>query len=148
MNGLAELDKLIRSNEVSMELKRVATNPILADTSQVQGLVHYRCHLLRPGKRLDVYLSVRADDDPLTLFDVLFMLALDASGCDLMGGFEKYREKWNRIFDSFGSKPKEIELFWEELESRCRQTEKLIDFLGPSAYEELLTLFGLEEDQE
>jgi hypothetical protein len=41
-----------------------------------------------------------------------------------------------------------MELFWEELESRCRQTEKLRDFLGPPAYEELLAVFGLDEEQD
>jgi hypothetical protein len=93
---------------------------------------------------MDVYLSVRREGDPPTLFDVLFMLALDASGCDMMAGFNEYREKWNSIFSESGNEPKEIEFFWEELEGRCRQTEKLIDFLGRPAYEELFTLFGLE----
>jgi hypothetical protein len=76
------------------------------------------------------------------------MLALDASGCDTMAGLEKYRDTWNSVFGGFANKSKEIELFWEEFEGRCKQSEQLREFLGSSAYEELLSLFGLEEDHE
>lgn len=131
-----------------MKLERVASNPILAKSSQGEGLEHYRCQLLRPGKRLEVYLSIHPEDQPLTLFDVLFLLALDASGCGMMAGFEAYRDKWNGIFGSMGNKPKEIEFFWEELEGRCRQTQALQEFFGESAYKELLNLFGLEQDRQ
>ncbi len=143
MMGSGALDKLLGGFEVTLELKEMAANPMVAGSIRKKGLEHYRCRLLRPGKELDVYLSVSAEDDPPTLSDVLFMLVLDASGCDMMAGFEKYRDKWNSIFGDSGKKAGEMELFWEELESRCRQTEKLRDFLGPSAYEELLAVFGL-----
>ncbi len=145
MDGPARLDTLIERMEMTMELTRVASNPIHAGSSEGDSLEHYRCQLLRPGKHLNVYLSVHAEEGAPTLYDVLFMLALDASGCDMMAGFDKYREKWNTIFGGSGSEVKEIELFWEELDSRCKQTEKFMDFLGPSAFEELLNLFGLEE---
>jgi hypothetical protein len=148
MEGLARFDNLIRCNQISVELEKIPRNPILAGESQGEGLEHYRCQLVRPGKRLDVFLSVRPESSPLTLFDVLFMLALDASGCDTMAGLEKYRDISNSIFGGFTNKLKEMELFWEEFESRCRQSEQLREFLGSSAYEELLSLFGLEEDHE
>jgi len=145
-NGLNEFEQFIGGYAVALELKRVEANPVLAGNSRKDGLAHYRCMLLRRGEQLAVYLSVGAQDDPPTLFDVLFMLALDASGCDVMAGFEKYREKWHSIFGESGRKPWDIELFWEELESRCRQTRKVSDFLGPAAFEELLSFFGLEEN--
>jgi hypothetical protein len=148
MSGLDRLDKFIRRKQIVLETQKVAANPVLAGNSRKEGLEHYRCRLLRPGRQLNVFLSVAAADDPPTLFDVLFMLALDASGCDMMAGFEKYRDKWHGIFGESGRKPGEIEFFWEELESRCRQTEELRDFLGPSAYERLLSLFGLDEGQD
>lgn len=148
MDDLARLDDLVQSNEITMKLEKVDSNPILAGDREGEELEHYRCQLLRPGKRLEVYLSIRAEDQPLTLFDVLFLLALDASGCGMMAGFETYRDKWNGIFGGVGSKLKEIEFFWEELEGRCRQTEGLRVFLGASAYKGLLTLFGLEEDRQ
>ena len=149
MNGLAGLDKLIRYTEVTMEIEKVAANPIPAANSEEEGLEHYRCQLMRPGERLDVYLSLRIEDGPPTLMDVLFMLALDASGCDMMAGFEKYRDKWKwyGFFGDSGGKPKEMELFWEELEGRCRQTRRFRDFLGSSAYEKLISFLGLEEDE-
>jgi hypothetical protein len=145
---LAKLDDLIEQTKISMELEEVARNPILAENSQGEGLEHYLCRLVRPGKRLDVYLSVRAENHPLTLFDVLLMLAIDASGCGMIGGLEKYREIWTNIFDGTGNKPKEIEFFWEELEGRCLQAERVREFLGSSAYESLLDLFGIEEDDQ
>ncbi len=147
MNGQARLDKLIAWSELTVELNKVATNPILGESRDGELLEHYRCQLLRPGKHLNVYLSVHAEEGSPTLFDVLFMLALDASGCDMMAGFDIYREKWNTIFGDSGSQAKEIEVFWEELDSRCKQTEKFIDFLGPAAFEELLSLFGLEDGE-
>ena len=39
------------------------------------------------------------------------------------------------------------ELFWDELEGRCRQTRRFRDFLGSSAYEKLISFLGLEEDE-
>jgi hypothetical protein len=148
MNELAKLERILGPNKLSLEVEKVAANPIVIESSQEEGLEHYRCQLLRHGRRLDVYLSVRAGEEPLTLFDVLFMLTLDASGCDMMTGFEKYRDKWNTLFGHSGSKPKDIELFWEELEGRCRQTKQLREFLGSAIYEELLDFFGLEENRE
>ncbi len=148
MENSSKLYNFIEYNKISMKLERVARNPILAENSQDEGLGHYRCQLLSPGKRLAVYLSIRAEDQLLTLSDVLFLLALDATGCGMMGGFDTYRDKWNGMFGGMGCKPQEIEFFWEELEGRCRQTEALQEFLGESAYEELLSLFGLEEDRQ
>jgi hypothetical protein len=148
MIGSGELDNLAGYFEVTLELKTVAINPVLTGDLRKKGLKHYQCRLLRPGKQLDVYLTMSAEDDPPTLSDVLFMLALDASGCDMMEGFEKYRGKWHSLFGEAGRKPGEMELFWEELESRCRQTEKLRDFLGSTAYEQLLDWFGLDENQD
>lgn len=148
MDDLARLDDFIHGNAISMKVEKIATNPLLAKDTPGEELEHFRCQLLRPGKCLEVYLSIRAEDQPLTLFDVLFLLALDASGCGMMAGFEAYRDKWNGIFGGAGNKLKDIEFFWEELESRCRQTERLREFLGVAAYEELLALFGLEEDRQ
>ena len=148
MNDVAKLDRILGPAKVSLEVEKVAANPLFAQSSHEGGLEHYQCRLLGAGRRLDVYLSVREGEEPLTLFDVLFLLALDASGCDMMSGYEKYRDKWNSLFGHSGSKPKDIELFWEELESRCRQTEQLREFLGARTYEELLNFFGLEENRE
>jgi hypothetical protein len=36
---------------------------------------------------------------------------------------------------------------WEELEGRCRQAERVQESLGVPAYDELLSLFGVEEDR-
>jgi len=147
MNDLAKFNELIQVNDISMKSEQVASNPILAEDSQGEALSHFRCLLLGSGKRLEVYLTIHAEDQPLTLFDVLFLLALDASGCDMMAGYEVYREKWNGLFGGMGNKPKEIEFFWEELAGRCRQTEALQAFLGDTVYQELLALFGLEQSR-
>ena len=147
MSGLSALETFVKRYEVAVELKKATANPVLGESALGKGLDHYQCRLLRPPKTLEVYLSLSAEDDPPTMFDVLFMLALDASGCDMMAGLDKYKEKWQSVLGESSRKPGEIELFWEELEGRCRQTMKVRDFLGPSAYEELISLFGLDEDQ-
>jgi hypothetical protein len=147
-NGLKEFNEFIRGYGINLELKRVETNPVLVDNSRKEQLAHYRCKLWRGGKQLKVHVSVSTEDAEPTLFDVLFMLALDASGCDMMAGFQKYREKWHGIFGESGRRLGDIELFWEELESRCRQTQKVSDFFGDAAFEELLGLFGLADNQD
>lgn len=146
MAYLAKLEELIERNEITLEFEKVTRNPILPGVLPGEGLEHYQCQLMRPGKQLLVHLSVRANNQLLTLFDVLLMLAIDASGCDMIGGLEKYKEIWTSVFGGTGEKPKEMEFFWEELEGRCLQAERVREFLGPSAYEELLDLFGIEED--
>lgn len=141
-----DFENLICKAGVSCVLEQVATNPILKGDNREQGLSHYRCHLARSGKEQDVYVSVRQDEGPLGLMDVFFLLALDACGCDMMGGVGKFRDKWETIFGTTKTQPKEIQLFWQEYEKRCEQSDRLKEFLGEGIYKELIRLFQLDDN--
>jgi hypothetical protein len=145
MADLEKVIELVHRSEITHRLERVPSNPILAADSQEEGLEHYRCRLSKGDKRLDVFVSLRSGDSPLSLADVLLLLALDACGCDFMGSIEKYHTKWEAVFGATENQPKDIQYFWKEYAGRCEQTERLRDFLGPAQYREVLDLFELEQ---
>jgi len=136
------LEDLIHRNNISMTAKKVRWNPIIGEISDPEGVAHYRCQLLKPGKQIDVYLSVDSTDGRLTVEDVLLMLAIDASGCRMMEGYEIYREELNSVLAGTDGNIREMEDFWMEYQGRCRQTQELREFLGDAAYGALLQHFG------
>lgn len=145
MNGLSHLEELIAHSEISMKTKRVPLNPILGAIDLCEGVDHYHCYLSRPGRKMDVFLSVHPSEGTLSLMDVLSMLAMDASGCKMMEGYDN-REEWPSLFFDSKGKMKEIEWFWQEYRGRCKQTKKLRNFLGESDYQELIQCFEFEQD--
>lgn len=135
------LDELIHRIGISMEAERVRSNPILpGDDTGNDGIEHFRFKLARPGKELDVYLSVDSTevDNALTVRDVLLMLAMDASGCQMMAGYEARSEELASALGGSDGNLREIEDFWNEYHARCHQTQKVRRFLGDSVYDELV----------
>ncbi len=145
MKSMPVLERLIKRSEISLKTTRVASNPILGEIDSCEPVDHFHCFLSRPGRKMDVYVSVHPSEGTLTLPDVLSMLALDASGCKMMEGYDKQEEWASMFFDSNGEM-KEIEWFWQEYRGRRKQTEKLRSFLGENAYQELTRCFDFEED--
>ena len=135
------LENLIHHNGLSMETSRIGSNPINMQQGELDETKHYRCRLYRPGQQVDMYLSVEKDDETPALPDVLLMLAMDASGCKMLEGFEECRDEWPAIFGGSDGNLKEIESFWQEYQCRCKQTEQFKEFLGQPVYEELLRYF-------
>jgi hypothetical protein len=144
MNDILILEDLIHRNNISMRTKKVQWNPLLGSMEDSEDLAHYRCELLKPGKKIDVYLSVNSSDGRLSVTDVLLMLAMDASGCKMLEGYEEYREELKLVFAGHDGNMEELEDFWREYHGRCRQTEELRTFLGDAAYSKLLHHFGPE----
>lgn len=144
MENSYSLENLIHHNGLSMETNRVGSNPINVQEDELNETKHYKCRLYRPGQHVDVYLSVEARDEAPALPDVLLMLAMDASGCEMLEGFEESRNEWPVIFGGSDGNLKEIEGFWQEYQGRCEQTEQFREFLGQPVYEELLRYFGTE----
>lgn len=142
MKSATVIDDLIHENSISMEIIQVQSNPILALEDPEQEVEHYRCQLLKPGKQMNVYLSIEPTDDLLTVGDVLFMLAVDASGCQMMEGYDDQKEEWTAVFGGSDGNLDEIEDFWDEYAGRCRQVEEFRAFLGDVAYEEMTALFS------
>lgn len=144
MENTYVLENLIHHNGLSMETNRVGSNPINVHPGGLDEAKHYRCRLYRPGQQVDVYLSVEAGDETPALPDVLLMLAMDASGCEMLDGFGEYRDEWPAIFGGSDGNLGEIESFWREYQGRCEQTEQFKQFLGQPVYEELLRYFDGE----
>jgi len=135
---MRSFESLIAKNNLSMEMARVESNPIIGNVDAIEGVEHYQCRLYRPGRKLDVYLSIGPGEGTLTLADVLYMLALDASGCSMMKGYADCAEAPPLVFGTDGNFP-EIGAFWQEFRGRCNQAARLKDFLGETSYRELET---------
>ncbi len=142
---MCTFENLIAKNHISMTMARVQANPILGNVDPSEGVQHYQCRLSRPGKEVDVYLSIREDEAGLTLTGVLYLLALDASGCTMMKGYDDRAELQPLFFGTDGNFP-EIETFWQEFRGRCSQAARLKAFLGESSYRELESCVDVESD--
>jgi hypothetical protein len=138
-------ENLIAKNNISMKMARVKSNPILGNVDLSEGVKHYQCRLYRPGREVDVYLSIGHDEERLTLSGVLYLLALDASGCTMMKGYENQPELQPLFFGTDGNFP-EIETFWQEFRSRCNQAARLKAFLGENSYRELESCVDVQGD--
>jgi hypothetical protein len=141
MDEMAVLDSMITRNGIKMQIEKVSRNPNLDAGQSDELLEHYRCRLLKPGKQMDVYVSINTADGLLTTSDVLFMLAMDAFGCRMLEGYDDLREQLSHIFAGSDGNLEEIEGFWEEYGGRCRQTQQLKEFLGEGIYDEVLRQF-------
>jgi hypothetical protein len=139
------LENLISRSGISIRIHKVDDNPILGNEKPLEGIEHYKCRLAKSGKELQVYLSINPEEGFLTISDVLLMLAMDASGCKMLEGYEEYRTEWVSMLAGSDGNLEEINSFWEEYEGRCKQTEELKSFLGEPVYNELLNHFGLKE---
>ncbi len=145
MKAAKVIDALIHENDISMRIVKVQSNPILISSDPDQTINHYRCQLFKPGKQMDVYLSLHSVDDLLTLEDVLFMLAMDATSCQLLEGYDEQKDEWTAVFGGSDGNLEEINDFWHEYAGRCQQVEKLKNFLGKAAYEEVMRHMSLGE---
>jgi len=144
MENISAIEDLIHRTGISMEVNQVGSNPIVPSESDSNTVEHYRCRLYKPGKQMDVYLSMEPGGDLITLPDVFFLLAVDASGCRMMEGLEQYREEWSSVFGGSDGNVAQLEEFWREYQARCGQTARLRQFLGDPEYEELLDHFQFE----
>jgi len=125
---------------ISMQLMKVSPAKSGRPLPQTD-LDRYRCQISRPGKEMNVFVAVPAEERSITLPDVLFMLILDASGCEMFHEYYARQDEFREIFpdseglDGFGD-------FWLEYESKCRQSRKLRNFLGKDLYRKLIDKFG------
>ena len=146
MENMTVFNDIVSRYKISMEMKRVRKNPIFSEDIHPEGVAHYRCRLSRPGRKIDVYLSGDSTADSLmTTSDVLFVLAMDASGCKMLEDYTDIKDEWSASISDGDGNLNAIQAFWEEYSGRCMQTEQLRVFLGQDGYDELLQNFGMEE---
>ncbi|MEN6437662.1 MAG: hypothetical protein ABFD97_03670 [Syntrophobacter sp.] len=140
MDSLAALEGFINRHDISMQVSRMNDPDPVAEQ---EGVERYKCHIRRPGKEVNVYVAVPTEEERLTPPDVLFMLILDASGCEMLKDYYGRHEQ----MPSGGNDGNfaEFEEFWDEYRSRCRQTRKFKAFLGKNLYGELIVQFGFKD---
>jgi hypothetical protein len=104
----------------------------------------YRCRISMPGKKVHLSVAVPAEEGAITPSDVLFMLILDASGCEMFKDYYDRHHEFEEIFTGSDEKLNGFDEFWLEYESRCVQSRKLKAFLGNNLYQELISQFGFD----
>ncbi len=137
------IQALMNQYGISMQLMKV--NQATSGRAHPQMDVdRYRCQISRPGKEIDLYVAVPPEEDAITPSDVLFMLILDASGCEMFKEYYARQDEFNEIFSSPDAKLDGFDEFWLEYESRCEQSRKLRTFLGKNLYVKLINRFGFD----
>ncbi|MCE5242359.1 MAG: hypothetical protein ABFD98_19100 [Syntrophobacteraceae bacterium] len=146
MQNMTAFNDMAKRYNISLELKRIQSNPIFPEDSHPEGVAHYRCRLSMPGKEIDVYLSGDTGSEGVTTAsDVLYVLAMDASGCKMLEEYTDIRDEWRDSIAGTDGNLDALQAFWEEYTGRCMQTEQLRAFLGDDGYDELLRNFGIED---
>ncbi len=139
----ALIQTFMNQYRISMQLMKV--NPDKSGHIHPETrLDRYRCKIRRPGREINVFVAVPPEEGALTPSDVLFMLILDASGCEMFKDYYARQDEFNEIFSRSDSRTDKFDDFWLEYESRCEQTRKLRSFLGKNLYEKLINGFGFD----
>ena len=144
MEGVAVLDRLIDRYNITMEASKVEANPVSIRNRELERIEHYECRLTMPGKHMNFYVTIEEGQGLLSLSDVLLMLVLDASGCEMMKGYYRKHEEWEFAFAGSDGNLEEFDEFWQEYKGRCRQIQKLRAFLGEPLYSELVSRLGFK----
>ncbi|MGA3115582.1 MAG: hypothetical protein ABSF90_14255 [Syntrophobacteraceae bacterium] len=139
----ALIQTLMNQYRISMQLMKVNPNKSGHFHPETR-LDRYRCRISRPGKEINVYVAVPPEEGAITPSDVLFMLILDASGCEMFKDYYARQEEFSEIFSRSDARADGFDEFWLEYESRCEQTRKLRTFLGKNLYEKLINRFGFD----
>ena len=109
-----------------------------------EAVDRYRCQMSRSGKEIDVYVAVPCEEIGPSATDVLFMLILDASGCEMLKDYQGRQGEFREMLSGLGEVHEEFDEFWLEYEARRRQSVKLRTFLGGNLYETLIERFGFQ----
>lgn len=139
----ALIQTFMNQYRISMQLMKV--NPDKSGHIHPETrLDRYRCKIRRPGREINVFVAVPPEEGALTPSDVLFMLILDASGCEMFKDYYARHDEFEEIFTGADEKLNGFDEFWLEYESRCEQSRKLKAFLGKNLYQELISQFGFD----
>ena len=137
----ATIQTFMNQHGISMQMMKINSVGSVKSHPE-QDLDRYRCQISKPGKAIDVYVAVPPEEGSLTPSDVLFMLILDASGCEMFKDYYARQDEFREVFRGTDTGPDEFEEFWFEYETRYRQSRKLRSFLGGNLYRKLIDKFG------
>jgi hypothetical protein len=139
----ASIQTFMSQYGISMQLMKV--NPAGSEICSPEAdFERYKCQISRQGKEINLYVAVPPEEGALTPSDVLFMLVLDASGCEMFKEYYARQDELKEVLAGSSSGPDQFDDFWLEYESRCKQTQKLRTFLGRNLYQKLIDRFGFD----
>ena len=140
--GSASFETLMNRHGISMRLIKAQSVEGRSERGE-EAVDRYRCHMSREGKEIELYVAVPSEEE-LSASDFLFLLVLDASGCELFKDYQGRQEEFQEMLTSMGGEHDGFDEFWTEYESRRTQSLKLRNFLGSSLYYTLIDRFGFD----
>lgn len=137
----ASIETFMNQHGISMQLMKMqATYP--RGASRNEPVDRYRCQMRRSGQEIDVYVAVPCEESGLSASDALFLLVMDASGCEMFNDYYGRQDEFKEMLSGLGAVRDEFDEFWLEYESKRRQSMKLRTFLGNGLYGTLIEQFG------
>ncbi len=136
MESMRRLERILRKHGLSIELKEISGRGH-EKKDKTQELDHYECRLKKSGEEMKITLPADSLKRTATPWDVLFVLAMDASACAMLEGFDEFHREIGESLERADGASRGMKEFREEYEHRCSQSRRLRDFLGESAYMEL-----------
>lgn len=125
------LRSFIDRHGITMRVTETDRNPNMADEAWARTARHWKATLRRGQRTMTVPFSQgSAHTEPPEIADVLDALASDSSGLDNARSFEEWASEYGYDVDS-----RKAERIYNAVE---RQAKKLVAFLGPKLYQELL----------
>ncbi len=136
MEHIRRLHNILKRYGLSIELKRIR-NRHPDDGEMQERATHYECRVKKADREMKIDLTANFLKQKLTPGDVLFVLAMDASACAMLEGFEEFHEELHGLIEKGEGIPSGMDTFKEEYDQRCSESRRLRDFIGEEAYEEL-----------
>lgn len=137
----ASIETFMNRHGISMQLMEMQSGEP-RNVSRKEAVNRYRYQMSRSGKEIDFYVEAPREENGLSAVDVLFMLILDASGCEMFKDYYGRHHEFKEMLSGLGAMHDEFDEFWLEYASRRRQSLKLRSFLGHNLYDTLLEQFG------
>lgn len=136
MESSRRLQCILRRHGLSIELKQIFTKNH-DKREKLQEPAHYECRLKKSGGEMKITLPLDSLHHRATPWDALFLLAMDASACAMLEGFDEFHREVEDLLGDADEVFQGMNEFREEYEHKCSQSRRLRDFMGESAYREL-----------
>ncbi|MGC8494712.1 MAG: hypothetical protein ACP5SH_23555 [Syntrophobacteraceae bacterium] len=137
----ASIETFMNTHGISMQLMKMKSGEPRS-VSRKEAVDRYKYQMSRQGRAVDFYVEASSEENSLSAVDVLFMLVLDASGCEMFKDYYGRHDEFKEMLSGLGAVHDEFDEFWLEFASRRRQSLKLRSFLGHNLYATLIEQFG------
>lgn len=139
----ASFETLMKRHGISMQLMKMESKRV-SSKRRNEDFDRYRCQMSRSGEEIDLYVAVPCEEGGVSASDVLFLVVMDASGCEMLKDYYGRQEEFKEMLSRLGEAHDEFDEFWLEYESRRSQSMKLRNFLGGRLYYKLIERYGFD----